>query len=99
MKLYNTTKIVKFLLEEYPEMRDDDYLLWLAVIERTTTDDVALNITVGEFLKLAKYMKIPPYISVARASLERFFLSDWGQWLSYNRGEYIIDRCKGKIKH
>lgn len=67
MKLYNTTKIVKFLLEKYPELRDNDYLLWLAVIERTTTDDVALNITVGEFLKIAKYMKIPPYISVARA--------------------------------
>ena len=33
------------------------------------------------------------------ASLERFFLSDYGQLLSYYHGEYIIDRCKGKVKN
>lgn len=33
----------------------------------------------------------------AMASLERFFLSDYGQLLSYHHGKYIIDRCKGKL--
>lgn len=28
------------------------------------------------------------------AQLERFFLSDWGQLLSYDHGEYIIENCK-----
>ena len=28
------------------------------------------------------------------ANLERFFLSDWGQMLSFNHGEYIIEQCK-----
>lgn len=28
------------------------------------------------------------------ASLERFFLSDWGQLLSGGKGEYIIAECR-----
>lgn len=27
-------------------------------------------------------------------SLERFFLSKWGQYLSDDHGEYIINRCR-----
>ena len=30
--------------------------------------------------------------------LEKFFLSEWGQFLSGNYGEYIIERCKKNIK-
>lgn len=26
--------------------------------------------------------------------LEKFFLSGWGQLLSYGRGQYIIEQCK-----
>ncbi len=28
------------------------------------------------------------------AMLEIFFLSDYGQLLSYNQGQYIIDQCR-----
>lgn len=30
--------------------------------------------------------------------LERFFLSPWGQSLSYNHGELIIERCRQDAK-
>lgn len=30
----------------------------------------------------------------AIASLERFFLSDWGQLMSRNQGQHIIDTCR-----
>lgn len=33
------------------------------------------------------------------ATLERFFRSDWGQLLSYNHGEYIIENCKRIINN
>lgn len=32
------------------------------------------------------------------ATIEKFFLSDWGQWLSYGYGEYIIEKCKKSVK-
>ena len=32
------------------------------------------------------------------ARLEHFFLSDWGQLLSYDHGEYIIDHCKRIVR-
>lgn len=34
-----------------------------------------------------------------RAKLEKFFLSSWGQWLSGNIGEYLIDRCKQEVRN
>ena len=30
-------------------------------------------------------------------SLEKFFLSDWGQTLSFNCGELIIDKCRQNV--
>ena len=33
-----------------------------------------------------------------KSKLERFFLSEWGQSLSGNRGEVIIERCKKQAK-
>ena len=30
--------------------------------------------------------------------LEKFFLSSWGQFLSGDNGEYIIDRCRAEVK-
>ncbi len=35
----------------------------------------------------------------AQKSLERFFLSDWGELLSYGHGEYIIEWCKKRIEN
>ena len=34
----------------------------------------------------------------AIATLERFFLSDWGQLLSYNKGGYIIRTVRKSLK-
>ena len=34
-----------------------------------------------------------------RSKLERFFLGEWGQWLSDNNGEYIIDKCKREVRY
>ncbi len=34
-----------------------------------------------------------------KAELERFFRSDWGQLLSSNHGEYIIENCKRIINN
>ncbi len=31
--------------------------------------------------------------------LERFFLSAWGQQLSFERGEYIIARCREEVSN
>ena len=31
--------------------------------------------------------------------LERFFLSAWGQSLSFDRGEYIIARCREEVSN
>ncbi len=32
------------------------------------------------------------------ASLERFFLSDYGQMMSRNQGQYIIDTCRELVR-
>ena len=34
----------------------------------------------------------------AQIKMERWFLSDWGQMLCENRGEYIIDKCHKTYK-
>lgn len=31
------------------------------------------------------------------AKLERFFLGEWGQFLSSNHGEYIIEQCRKSV--
>lgn len=31
--------------------------------------------------------------------LEKWFLSEWGQWISRDHGEEIIERCKREVNH
>ena len=70
MKLVNTAAIVKTILEEMPEARDDDYLLWLKVIERVAAihniPDVTTGMPFGTFLSMAKYSKFPHFETVSR---------------------------------
>lgn len=70
MKLIKISKIVKEVLETYPETRNDDYLLWLRVIAAYEVNNDLCGIetmTVYDFLKTAKSMPIPCFESVSRA--------------------------------
>ena len=70
MKLCNTTILVKEILEKYPHTRDDDYSLWLRVLEVATARDnvptFAHSVTLGAFLSVAKYSKYPHFETVGR---------------------------------
>lgn len=70
-RLINVTNLVKTFLETMPETRDDDYLLWLKVIEKVAEinnlPDFSKTMTFGSFLATMKYTKLPPYHSVSRA--------------------------------
>jgi hypothetical protein len=54
-----------------PEARDDDYLLWLKVIEKVAEihniPDFTKTMPFGIFLATAKYSKFPHYTTVGRA--------------------------------
>ena len=76
MTIKNTAKIVKKILQEQPETRGDDYLLWLKVIEEETSGDVlgianlapiSRTLTVEEFLQTAKKRGVPCFETVSRA--------------------------------
>jgi hypothetical protein len=70
MKLFNTTQFVLAVLRKFPETRDDDYLLWLKVIEDVARYnnivDITKTFTVCDFLKVAKYSVLPHYKTVSR---------------------------------
>lgn len=71
MKLTNVTQLVRTILTDTPETRDDDYLLWLESIQRVARNnnipDISKIMTVGDYLKIAKYSQMPHYESVSRA--------------------------------
>lgn len=43
--------------------------------------------------KIALLRNSPSHIT----KLERFFLGEWGQFLSSNHGEYIIEQCRKSV--
>ena len=63
-KLLKQEDIVKPILEEYPETRDDDFLLYAAVIEKCRPD--LQNLSVIDFLTMHKDLYCPSYESVSR---------------------------------
>ena len=71
MKLNSITNTVKMFLENYPNTRDDDYLLWLRVLEfmaeRDRKPNFAKSVSLGAFLSTAKCCKYPHYETVSRA--------------------------------
>ena len=40
----------------------------------------------------------PPLAIYSVKSLEKFFLSEWGQALSGNNGKYIIEKCRRRVE-
>lgn len=69
MKIYKTAKTVKSILESFPETRDNDYLLWLKMIELHSSNPCEnyQAMTVGEFLQIAKASVVPCFETVSRA--------------------------------
>lgn len=63
MKPNNITSLVKGILEGFPETREDDYLLWLRVMQFS---DFPTDMNILIFLETAKYMKYPHYETVSR---------------------------------
>lgn len=61
--LRTVTEIVRSILEDRPETRDDDDLLYLAVIGRRC---VPGDITVEDFFTMRSYYKIPCFETVRR---------------------------------
>lgn len=70
MKLVNTKEVVHDILKRFPETRNDDYLLWLKVLEnvaeRHNIPDFTKTMTVGVFLQMAKCSKFPQFETVSR---------------------------------
>ena len=71
MELYRTSELVFVILKYYPETRDDDYLLWLKVIEWDAVlnhDDCILKeMTARNFLAQIKRSGLPLFETVSRA--------------------------------
>ena len=67
MKLSNTANLVKEILTDKPETRDDDYLLWVEVIKRTTKDKFDYSMSFVTFLYTARFLNIPQFETVSRA--------------------------------
>lgn len=69
-KLINTTDLVKTILTEKPETRDDDYLLWAETILETIRKreyPYIYDLTLLYTLKHIHKMGLPPFQSVSRA--------------------------------
>lgn len=69
MKLTQTNKLVREILEKYPETRENDYLLWLKVLERNAEDSgiVIMQMSLRAFLNSANVMPISCFESVRRS--------------------------------
>ena len=69
--LISVASMVKEILEEQPETRNDDDLLWVKVIERTAanrgTPDFSKTTVFVDFLDMVKCGVFPHFKSVSRA--------------------------------
>lgn len=63
-KLKHQEDIIKPILEEYPETRGDDFILYATVIEKCRPD--LQNLSVIDFLTMHKDLYCPSYESVTR---------------------------------
>ncbi len=70
-KLLETTKLVKGILEEKPETRDDDNLLWLEALRATVRDwkygNKMCDLTLAYVLTSIHRLGLPPFGTVSRA--------------------------------
>jgi hypothetical protein len=71
MKFGKVIDIVKMVMENAPETRDDDYLLWLAVIDICAAEDgnptYTYQTTISQFLRKAIFSKYPHFNTVSRS--------------------------------
>lgn len=71
MELFKVAGLVRSILKAKPETRDDDYLLWLVVMQEVSNmehrPDFTYHMTVGDFLSVAKYSEYPSFFTVSRA--------------------------------
>ena len=71
MNLLKTSGLVKSILESKPEARDDDYLLWLLVLQEVCAierrEDFTKHMNVESFLVGTKFSDDPSYETVSRA--------------------------------
>lgn len=71
MNLLRTSEVVRGILESKPEARDDDYLLWLLVIQEVCAierrEDFTQHMSVENFLSAVKYADCPSFLTVSRA--------------------------------
>lgn len=70
-KLLKTTELVKGILEEQPETRDDDNLLWLEALRASVRERKngykMCDLTLAYVLKSVNQLGLPPFGTVARA--------------------------------
>lgn len=70
-KILNTTKLVKTILTEKPETRDDDNLLWLEALRSATKDfkygSKMADLTLAYVLKSIHSLGLPSFETVSRA--------------------------------
>jgi hypothetical protein len=64
-KLKKLENVIKPILENQPQTREDDFLLYAEVIKEYYPD--LLNITTGTFLVSHKFLNVPNIKSVERA--------------------------------
>ena len=63
-KLKELEKVIKPILEEYPQAREDDYILYAEVIKQY--NPTLLGISAGDFLVLHNTYNIPNIKSIER---------------------------------
>lgn len=64
-KLKKLEDVIKPILEEYPQTREDDFILYAQLISKYNPK--LLNITTGAFLMAHNTLKVPNIKSVERA--------------------------------
>lgn len=69
-KIINAAKLVRHILEERPETRDDDHLLYLRVLEIVSDYDECMDIdslSVSNFFLHFNDLHLPSYETISRA--------------------------------
>lgn len=58
-----------------------------------------LTVAVGDYKTAIRKSKRLGYKCTQEQALENFFLGEWGQLLSGDHGEYIVERCRKEHRY